>query len=410
MVIVRKVATMDDVRPITVLCIASYFKGEKFIRQCKRMGYRVILLTKEKLLGANWPREAIDDVHAMPDLQGREQVINGVSFLARRLMIDIIVALDDFDVEMAAALREHLCLSGMGSSTARCFRDKLTMRIRARDLGIRVPEFIPVLNHHRLSEFLNRVPAPWVLKPRSQASAVGIKKIETAEQFWQIAETLGDEQSFHLLEQFVPGDIYHVDSIVYQNNVQFAAIHKYMLPPMSVAHEGGIFASCSLKRGSSEEPILRSLNDEVITRFELEQGVSHTEFIKGRDDGEFYFLETAARVGGAHIAELIEAASGINLWTEWAKVAFASQRQPYHLPPCRQDYAGLIITLARQESPNTSDYDDPEIVWRLNKHHHAGLIVRSSQWQRVNTLIERYAERFGADFHASMPLPDQPSD
>jgi biotin carboxylase len=153
-----------------------------------------------------------------------------------------------------------------------------------------------------------------------------------------------------------------------------------------------------------------SLNEKVITQFELEHGVSHTEFIKGRDDGEFYFLETAARVGGAHIADLVEAASGINLWTEWANVTFASKRQPYRLPKHRQDYAGLIITLARQETPDTSDYDDPEIVWRLNKPHHAGLIVRSRFWQRVNTLTESYAERFRVDFHASMPLPDQPSD
>ncbi len=401
---------MDEIRPVTFLCIASYFKGEKFIRECKRMGCRVILLTKEKLLNANWPRDAIDEVHAMPDLQNREHVVNGVSFLARTRIFNIIVALDDFDVEMAATLREHLRLPGMGDSTARRFRDKLAMRMRARDLGIRVPEFIHVLNHDQLSDFLHRVPAPWVLKPRSQASAIGIKKIETAEQFWQIVETLGDKQSFNLLERFVPGDIYHVDSIVYESNVQFAAIQKYMLPPMSVAHEGGIFASCSLERSSPEEPILRSLNDRVITQFELEQGVSHTEFIRGRDDGEFYFLETAARVGGAHIAELVEAASGIDLWTEWAKVVFADKTQPYRLPERRKDYAGLIITLARQENPDTTDYDDPEIVWRLNKRHHAGLIVRSRQWQRVNTLIESYAERFRADFHASMPLPDQPSD
>ena len=148
---------------------------------------------------------------------------------------------------------------------------------------------------------------------------------------------MGDLQSFNLLERFVPGDIYHVDSIVYESNVQFIAIQKYMLPPMRVAHEGGIFASCSLERGSPEEPILRALNERVITQFELEQGVSHTEFIRGRDDGEFYFLETAARVGGAHIADLVEAATGINLWTEWAKVAFASKTKPYRLPERRKD-------------------------------------------------------------------------
>jgi len=395
---------MAEIRPITFLCVASYFKGTEFMRECKRLGCRVILLTNEKLLDADWPRDSIDEVHTMPDLYNREHVINGVSFLARTHIFDIIVALDDFDVEMAATLREHLRLPGMGETTARYFRDKLAMRMRARDLGIRVPEFIHVLNHDELREFLHRVPVPWVLKPRSQASAIGIKKIETAKQLWQAVETLGDQQSFNLLEQFVPGDIYHVDSIVFEGNVMFAAIHKYKQPPMSVAHEGGIFASCSLERGSPEEPILRSLNDKVITQFGLVQSVTHTEFIRGGDDGEFYFLETAARVGGAHIAELVEAASGINLWAEWAKLEFAGKAEPYRLPELRRDYAGLIITLARQESPDTTAYDDPEIVWRLNKRHHAGLIVRSRKWQRVNTLIGSYTERFRTDFHASMPL------
>ena len=95
----------------------------------------------------------------------------------------MIVALDDFDVETAAKLREHLRIPGMGDTTARYFRDKLAMRARAKDRGILVPEFIQVLNHDKLNKFINRTPAPWVLKPRSQASTIGIKKIETTERF-----------------------------------------------------------------------------------------------------------------------------------------------------------------------------------------------------------------------------------
>lgn len=401
---------MAETTPVTFLCIASYFKGMEFIRQCKRLGCRVILITKEKLQDAGWPRDAIDELHAMPDLYNREHVIHGVSYLARSRVFDVVVALDDFDVEMAATLREHLRVPGMGDTTARYFRDKLAMRVRAKDLGMLVPQFIHLLNYDQIREFIDQVPGPWVIKPRSQASAIGIEKIETPDQLWQTVESLGDQQSFNLLEQFVPGDIYHVDSIVFEGQVRFAALHKYKQPPMEVAHGGGIFASCTLPRSAPERPILRSLNEKVITQFGLLHGVSHTEFIRGADDREFYFLETAARVGGAHIAELVEAASGVNLWAEWAKVAFASKSGSYEWPKPRKEYAGIIITLARQESPDTTAYDDPEIVWRMNKPHHAGLIIHSDKWQRVNTLIESYTQRFRTDFHASLPLADQPSD
>ena len=128
----------------------------------------------------NWPRESIDETFYMPDVQKEwklEDALLGVSFMARNETIDRIVALDDFDVETAATLREHLRVPGMGDTTARYFRDKLAMRTKARDEGLLVPEFIHVLNYDQLREFMQRVPPPWVLKPRSMAGSMGIKKI-----------------------------------------------------------------------------------------------------------------------------------------------------------------------------------------------------------------------------------------
>src|ERR1700749_5032825 len=96
------------------------------------------------------------------------------------------------------------------------------MRMRAREAGLNVPDFQDVLHHGRLAEFLQNTPAPWVLKPRSLAGAIWIHKIETADDFWRIVESLGDEQSNFLLEQFIPGAIFHVDTIVYEGEVRFA--------------------------------------------------------------------------------------------------------------------------------------------------------------------------------------------
>jgi biotin carboxylase len=123
-----------------------------------------------------------------------------------------------------------------------------------------------------------------------------------------------------------------------------------------------------------------------------------------------YFLETSARVGGAHIADLVEAATGINLWAEWAKIEIAGGKAPYRPPVAKNDSAGLLISLARQEQPDTSGYNDPEIVWRLNdKKHHAGLIVKSPSPGRVQELTSNYARRFRQDFFASEPPRDKPS-
>jgi len=154
---------------------------------------------------------------------------------------------------------------------------------------------------------------------------------------------------------------------------------------------------------------LHRLNQELMLALGLLRGVSHTEFIKAAEDGRFYFLETSARVGGANLAEMVEASSGINLWREWAKIECLAPGQSYTLPEARNDYSGIIISLAKQENPDTAAYSDPEIVWRLNKSHHAGLIVQSSKLERVIALLDDYANRFRNDFYAAMPAPEKPT-
>ncbi|MGA9997593.1 MAG: hypothetical protein WBP93_19415 [Pyrinomonadaceae bacterium] len=398
---------MSD-RPLTVLCLASYEKGAEFMRECKRQGCRVILLTSQSVGSDVWPRAEIDEIFLMPDEDKKwrlQDVISSVSFLARTEFIDRIVALDDFDLETAAALREHLRVAGMGETTTRYFRDKLAMRMRAEEMGVPVPEFVHVLNYQKLDEYMQRVPAPWLIKPRFEASATGIKKIKTPDELYKVVHELADRQSYHLLERYVPGDIFHVDSIVSEREIIFVAAHKYGHPPMDVAHGGGIFTTKTLLRGCEDEQTLFALNRQVLAAMGHLRGVSHTEFIKGREDGRFYFLETSARVGGANIVELIEAATGINLWAEWAKIEIAGGKREYQLPEHAEDYGGLIISLARQEYPDTSAYDDEEIVWRLNKRAHAGLIVRSTDPERVEHLLADYSRRFYKDFHATQPLP-----
>ena len=402
------------VRPVTVLCLASYFKGLDFIRECRQQRARVLLLTSHSLANEDWPRECIDETFYIPDVDRKwkmDDVLLGVSYMARKENLDRIVALDDFDVETAATLREHLRTPGMGDTTARYFRDKLAMRTKARDEGLPVPHFIHVLNHDRLREFMGRVPPPWVLKPRSFAGSIGIKKIHSADEFWAALERLGDQQSYFLLEQYVPGDIYHVDSIFDDRKLLFAIASRYGRPPMDVSHEGDIFTTRTLPRDSDEARSLIELNEQVLKAFGLVRGVSHSEFIRGRDDGKLYFLETSARVGGAHIADLIEAATEINMWREWAKLEIAGGKTPYQPPTPRNDSAGLLISLARQEQPDTSAYNDPEIVWRMSdKKHHVGLIVKSPDPKRVEELIWNYAQRFRQDFFASAPPKERPTE
>lgn len=396
-------------RPLTILCVSSYEKGQEFLRTCKRIGCRVLLLTVEKLRNGDWPREAIDEMFFMPEELPLAKLINAVSYAARNQKIDRIVALDEFDMENVSALREHLRIPGMGLTTVRYFRDKLAMRARAKEEGVLVPEFVHVLNYNDLREFMAGVPGPWLLKPRSQASGIGMKKIHAPEELWPWLERLGDDQSSYLLEQFIPGSVFHVDSVVSEREVLFAEAHAYGAPPLDVSHGGGVFTTRTLPREAPETLQLKELNSNLMHVLGLMRGVTHAEFLKAHTTGKVYFLEIAARVGGAYISDVIETATGINLWREWAKLEVGAGKTPYELPQTSQDYAGVILSLARQENPDTSSYNDPEISYRVKKYHHAGFILKSQREERVRELLDSYTKRFVSDFVATQPVPDKPT-
>lgn len=402
---------MSESRPLTFLCVSGYFKGTALLEELKRLGCTVYLITKEKLKDEPWPREAIDEIFLIPDTTKRPDIIYAVSYLARSRQIDRILPLDDYDVEIVAALREHLRVPGMGETTVRYFRDKLAMRVQARDKNIRVPEFVPVINYDNLREFMARVPPPWVLKPRSEAGAMGIKKLNHSEELWRRLDVLGDQQSFFVLEQFVPGDVFHVDSIIWEREIVFTIASQYGRPPMNVSHEGGVFITRTLPRASAEAQALFELNGKVMAALNMLRGVTHAEYIRAHADGQFYFLETAARVGGANIAEMVEGASGLNLWREWARLEAAQARgETYRLPETKDHSAGVMQCLSKQEHPDLSGYNDPEVIFRAVQKYHAGLALASPDPARVQALLDEYARRFSQDFLAVMPALDKPED
>lgn len=388
----------------TVLFLSSSYKGVPMIEEVKKAGLHVLLLVDEVNRHEPWPFESIDEFFVVPELARYQDVINTVTYLCRGRQIDYIAPLDEFEVELVSMLREHLRLPGMGVSATRKFRDKLTMRDTAQAAGMKVPAFIQIKNYDQLREYMANVPPPWVLKPRMEAGSMGIRKMHNSEEVWRALDELGDRQSYYLLEHFIPGDVFHVDSIIRNGKVIFASVAKYGAPPMSVYQGGGVFRSRIIPREGEDSKKLQRLNEEVMKILGMENGVAHTEFIKGHESGEFYFLETAARVGGAHIAELVEYSSNVNMWREWARMIIAELHgESYQLPETKAMYGGLMMSLAKQPHPDMSAYHDAEIVWKADKAYHAGLIIISDNYERIESLLESYTGRFLQDFTTSAP-------
>ena len=283
--------------------------------------------------------------------------------------------------------------------------------MKAHEAGIRVPAFSALFNDDAVRDFAARVKPPWIIKPRSEASAVGLQKVYSDAHLWEVLENLGEFRHDYLIEQFKPGAVYHADCLSVDGKMVFCRVSQYLDTPFEVAHGGGVFRSHTLDFAGEEALAVQEMNAQVMTAFGMNYSASHTEYIRAEEDGEFYFLETASRVGGAHIAEMVEASSGLNLWREWARIETAEARnEPYHLPPVADNHAGIIVSLSRFEHPDISAFSDPEIVWRMEKPYHVGMILQSDARQRILDLLDQYVERIRQHFHASLPPPDKPAD
>nr|WP_314491457.1 ATP-grasp domain-containing protein [uncultured Chryseobacterium sp.] len=398
----------------TIVCISCYYKGYDFMDEMKKLGNKVILITSENLKEKNWPWEAIDEVFYMPEVKpsvwNLDHLIQGFSHLMKTRKVDAVIALDDYDVEKAALIRETFRIPGMGQTTHRYFRDKLAMRQKAKDSGINVPEFTAVFNDHEVEKFIDKIPAPWVLKPRSEASASGIKKLKTKEELWKALENLGEERHLFLLESFKPGDVYHVDSLTFNKEIVFTSASKYLAPPMEVSHEGGVFRTRTLGRYSEEFKALDDANKKVLINFGLLNGATHTEFIRGKEDGKWYFLETSSRVGGAHIPDLVEASSNINIWREWAKIEDALLRgKNYEVSKPTGYYSGLIIALIKDRQPDYNQFECEEALKFLPIDYHVGIVYKSKDSDKITERLDRAAENIHKNLLNIIPPQEKPS-
>lgn len=383
------------------------------MRSGARQGANMYLLTSLKLQEEDWPYEILTDKFFMEEDQkgdwDKMVLVNGLAHTLTKTKFDILVALDDFDVEMGAFIRETFRIPGMGETTARYFRDKLAMRIKAAEHHLPNPHFTSLFHDDDVNAFFEANAGPYMIKPRSQASATGIHKVKDAHEAWATIHALGNERHGYLIESFKPGKVFHVDTLIWNGKVIFSKASRYLDTPFEVAHGGGIFRSMTVEDSDPDAMQLYKQNSDLLHAFGIVHGASHSEYIK-TEDGSFVFLETSSRVGGANIAEMVEGASGINLWAEWAAIEIAAKtNSKYQLPSYRKDQAGIIISLSRYEWPDISQFMDAEIYWKMIKKHHIGFIFKDEKSERILALLEHYTCIIQEDYHASLPAPDRPT-
>jgi hypothetical protein len=374
------------------LCIAGSARGREFLRQCAELDVRPTVLTLESLRDADWPGEFIEDLATMPADLTRDQVLNTVCWMARGRQFHRVIAFDEADLLLAAQVREHMRIPGMGLTTAGYYRDRLAMRVSARESGFPGPEFCRVLNYDELREFMEQVPAPWVLQPRGRESgAQATIPIASPEQLWRTLDQLGDLQSRFVLEQPLEGERFTVESVVSERQVVFSVVLRHSTPA------GGVRQVETVDRTSRDWLELTALNGGLAPSLGMVRGVTQASFVRNAHDGSYCVDEIAAGVGAGVAAEVTEAASGLNLWREWARIEVAHLRGTHYLPNEWFEYYSLSLEWpAGVVAADAPELAARELVSRSQANGRERILLKSANLERIEALAAGLAEQIAA--------------
>jgi len=142
-----------------------------------------------------------------------------------------------------------------------------------------------------------------------------MKKIRTPDELWPWLDRLGDDNRPIYWNNSSRAAFFTWTASSASARILFAEAHAYGAPP-STFHTVEASHDAHTSSRSGETVQLHNLNRNLMQVLGLVRGVTHAEFLKAHATGKIYFLEIAARVGGAYIVDVIEAATGVNLWRD----------------------------------------------------------------------------------------------
>jgi len=233
------------------------------------------------------------------------------------LRFEAVLTTWEFSVVTAAVLGRVLGCRSIDPATALHFRDKSLQKGRLQSAGLPVTRAVVIPDIYDVSG----VPLEFeraVLKPIAGGGTKSTTKVSGREDLESVSRNCREEKSTSrtfLLEEYVDGDEWMAEGVVFDGEVLFFGMGAYTQPCLD-AINGQI--PISLRRldpvhdadaYESAEPVVRG----AIAALGLRDSVFHMELFRERETGRIVFSECAARRGGALTEEQVLAKFNVDL-------------------------------------------------------------------------------------------------
>lgn len=225
---------------------------------------------------------------------------------------------DEKNLMLTANLTDAFALTGINAETMLLFRDKVAMKQKLRDAGVRVPKYTKLANMacHKdiwlcFNKIIQKVGFPFVVKPIKAVACINVNKITNftefknfvlSDQFWYVN---------YEAEEFIDGKLYHCDSAAYNNEIIFSECGVYAINPLEV-RAGKIGATLILEEDDPVRSELLTFTKRALEVLTMPNCVTHMEVFR-TTRGELIFLEVGARMPGGMITPNYQQQFDLNL-------------------------------------------------------------------------------------------------
>ena len=317
-----------------------------------------------------------------------EELENLVIKLHQQEKFDLLIALSEKDILRVAKLRELLGIQGQNYFSALLYRDKYIMKQFAKIIGLNVPEFSTFSEPCELMEKVSKIGFPILIKPLSKSGSEGVQVLKNKEEYDDYLEKKSLWGENYDVEQFILGDMYHVDGIVENNELKFVSVYKYWnsLGKSTTLMESTqnttiTFADFTINKSDWEFLLLKGETKKFVEKSNFNNGTIHAEFIISEKDKTPYFIEIASRTGGLMISDTIEKKYGI-IMNEVSFYLQVGQKVTYPLKNEPENFGFLTVF---PQNKKLIEYDVSKIKQDLNvidfyENHKIGKHYKSTEY------------------------------
>jgi biotin carboxylase len=229
----------------------------------------------------------------------------------------VVIAKAEADLLRAGRLRDVVGVAGQGWESARAYRDKTVMKTYTQKAGVPTPIFQRIETAFDLLSFVKRHGYPVFVKPVDGSGSMGTEALRGPA---DLERLLAGGLPHNLeVEQFIEGEMYHVDGVVLDGQTVLMQPSRYLNGGCLAFKSDNPCGSYTLPDTNPLKARLSAFTQRVIDALPSPPTFTfHAEVFHTPSD-ELVFCEIASRTGGGRINETVRQACGVNMDRLWIR-------------------------------------------------------------------------------------------